>query len=84
VNRVLRKMFGLKRDEVMGAWRNVHNKELHDLYSSQRIIIIIKSRMREAGHEKRAKYSLLVRKSEGKRPLGRPNVSGWIILRWIL
>jgi hypothetical protein len=43
-NRVLRRIFGLKRDEVTGEWRKLHNKELHDLYSSPSIIRIIKSR----------------------------------------
>jgi hypothetical protein len=49
-NRVLRRIFGLKRDEVTGEWRKLHNKELRDLYSSPSIIRIIKSRrMRWAG-----------------------------------
>jgi hypothetical protein len=77
-NRVLRRIFGPKRDEVMGEWRKLHNKELHDLYSSPSIIRIIKSRrMRWVGHEtqmgeKRNAYRLLVGKPEGKRLLGRP------------
>jgi hypothetical protein len=77
VNSVLRRRFGLKRDEVTGEWRKLHNKELRDLYSSSSIISIIKSRrMRWAGHvarirEKRNAYRLLVGKPEGKRPLGR-------------
>jgi hypothetical protein len=50
-NRVLRRIFGLKRDEVMGEWRKLHNKELCDLYSSPSIIRIIKlRRMRWPGH----------------------------------
>jgi hypothetical protein len=77
-NRVLRRIFGLKRDEVTGEWRKLHNEELHDLYSSPSIIIIIKARrMRWAGHvarmrERRNAYRLLVGKPEGRRPLGRP------------
>jgi hypothetical protein len=50
-NRVLRRIFGPKRDEVMGEWRKLHNEELPDLYSSPSIISIIKlRRMRWAGH----------------------------------
>jgi hypothetical protein len=70
----------LKRDEVIG-WRNVHNEELHNLYSSQNVIRMSKSRMmRWVGHiacmEKRNSYRVLVGKPEGKRPLGRPR-HGW-------
>jgi hypothetical protein len=77
-NRVLRRIFGLKKDEVTREWRKLHNEELHDLCSSPSIIRIIKSRrMRWVGHvarmeEKRNAYSLLVGKPEGKRSLGRP------------
>jgi hypothetical protein len=77
-NRVLRRIFGPKRDAVTGEWRKLHNKELHDLYSSPSISRIIKSRrMRWAVHVarmgvKRNAYRLLVVKPEGKRPLGRP------------
>jgi hypothetical protein len=76
-NRVLRRIFGPKRDEVTGEWRKLHNKLL-DLYYSSSIIRIIKSRwMRSAGHvarmrEKRNAYRLLAGKPEGKIPLGRP------------
>jgi hypothetical protein len=76
-NRVLRKIFGPKREED-GSWRNLHNDELHSLYSSQNIFRVIKSRrMRWAGHlacmgEGRGAYRVLVGKPESKRPLGRP------------
>jgi hypothetical protein len=76
-NRVLRRMFGPKRDEVIGGWRKLHSEELHNLYCSPSIIRIIKSRrMRWAGYvarmgEKRTAYRILVGKPEGKRPLGR-------------
>jgi hypothetical protein len=52
-NRVLRRIFGPKRDEVTGEWRKLHNKELHDLYFSQSINRMIELRMRLAGHVER-------------------------------
>jgi hypothetical protein len=75
---LLRSVFGLKRDEVTGEWRKLHNKELGDLYSLLSIIRIIMSRrMRWVGHvarigKKRNAYRFLVGKPEGKRLLGRP------------
>jgi hypothetical protein len=78
VNRVLRRIFGPKRDEVTWEWRKIHNVELNDLYSSPSIFRVIKSRiMRWVGYvacmgESRGVYSVLVRKPEGRRPLGRP------------
>jgi hypothetical protein len=77
-NRVLRRMFGPKRDEVTGEWTKLNNEELHNLYSFPDTIRQIKSRrMRWAGHvarvgEERNLYKVLVGKPEGKRPLGRP------------
>jgi hypothetical protein len=77
-NRMLRRIFGPKRDEVTGEWRKLHNEELNDLYSSPTIVRVIKSRtIRWVGHvarmaEGRGVYRVLVGKPEGKRPLGRP------------
>ena len=76
--RVLRRIFGPNRDKVTGEWRKLHNKELTDLYCSQNIIWLIKSRkMRWAGHvarmgERRSAHRVLVVNLDGKIPLGRP------------
>jgi len=77
-NRVLRRVFGPKRNEVAGEWRKLHNEELSSLYSLSNIVRVVKSRrMRWVGHvarmgEGRGVHRVLVGKSEGKRPLGRP------------
>jgi len=77
-NRVLRRIFGSKREEVTEEWRKLHNEELNDLYSSSYIVRVIKSRrMRWVGHvarmvKRRCVYRVLMGKPEGKRPLGRP------------
>jgi hypothetical protein len=77
-NRVLRRIFGPKREEVAGEWRKMHSGELHNLYSSTGIIRQIKARrMKRAGHvarmgEGRNVYRVLVGKPEGKRPVERP------------
>jgi hypothetical protein len=81
-NRVLRRMFGPKRDEVMGEWRKLHSGEIHNLYLSPDIIRHIKSRrIRWVGHtacmgEGRKLYKVLVGKPKGKRPHRGPR------LRW--
>jgi len=77
-NRVLRRIFGPKWDEVTGEWRKLHNEELNDLHSSPNIVWVIKSRtIRWVGYvarigERRGVYRVLVGEPEGKRPLGRP------------
>jgi hypothetical protein len=76
-NRVLRRIFGPKREEDR-SWRKLHNDEFHDLYSSPNIVRAIKSRRtRWAGHvarmgEGRGAYRVLVGRPECKRPLGKP------------
>jgi hypothetical protein len=76
-NRVLRGIFGFKRKKVSGGRRILYNEELRNLYASPNIIRMIKSRrMRWGGHisrmgEMKNAYKILVRKAEGKRPLGK-------------
>jgi hypothetical protein len=88
-NRVLRRIFGPKREED-GSWRKLHNDKLHSLYASLNFVRVIKSRrMRWAGHvarmgEGRGVDRVLVRTPEGKRPLGKHRLGGRITLRWTL
>jgi hypothetical protein len=78
-NRVLRRIFGSNRDDMMGEWKKLHSMELHNLYSSPNIIRQIKSRrarhMARRGEDRNV-HKALVGKPKGKRPLGRPR------LRW--
>jgi hypothetical protein len=77
-NRVLRRIFGPRRDEVTGEWRKLHNEELYNLQSSPNITWVNKSRrMRWVGHvarmgDRRGVYRALVEGPERRRPFGRP------------
>jgi len=87
-NRMLRRIFGPKRDEATGEWRTLHNDELSGLYCSPNIVRVVKSRIRWAGHvacmkERRCVYRVLVRKPE-RDNLEDPATDGRIILRWII
>jgi hypothetical protein len=79
-NRALRSICGPKRDEVTWEWRKLRNDELNDLYSSPNIVWVSKSRrMRWPEHVARTgvksvAYRVLVGKTEGKSPLGRPRL----------
>ena len=86
-NRVLRRVFGLKRDEVTGEWRKLHTEELSDLYSLPNIVRVVKSRrMRWAGHMARMGKGCTGFWSGNLRQRdhwGDPDADGRIILRWI-
>ena len=98
---MLRRIFGPKKDEVTGEWRKLHNEDLNNLYCSPNIVRVIKSRIKRwVGHvarmrERTGVYRVLVGKTQGKRPLGRPrrrredNIKlyiqevGWTGMDWI-
>jgi hypothetical protein len=75
-NRVLRRIFGPKREDIAGIWKRLHNEELHNLYASPNAVRVIKSRrIRWEQHvacEMRNAYKILDRKPEGKGTLRRP------------
>jgi hypothetical protein len=86
-NRMLRRVFGPKTEEVAGGWRKLRNEELHNLYVSQNLVRLVESyRLRWRGYvarttgEIRNEYKILVGKPEGKRPFGRDEK----MLQWIL
>ena len=88
-NRVLREIFGPKKDKATGKWRRLHNDELYDLHSLLNIIRMIKRRMRWVGHvanagDSKGSYSNLVGKLEGRSNLEDLDVDGRIILKRIL
>ena len=90
-NKVLRKIFGPKRDEATAEWRKLHDEELNDLYASPNILrVIIKARrMRWVGHvecmgDRRDAYMVLVGENLRERDhLETPGVDGRIILKWM-
>ena len=88
-NRMYRRIFGPKKDEVTGKWRKLHNEELNDLYFLPSIVWVMKSRrMRWAGHvarmgERRGIYRVWCGNLRERDHLEDPGIDGMIILRWI-
>jgi hypothetical protein len=88
-NRVLRRIFGPKKEKMAGGWRRLHSEELRNLYVLPNVISVIRSRkiiwagcVARVG-ETRNEYNILVGKFEGKRLLGRTCIDGKTILEWI-
>jgi hypothetical protein len=79
---LLERIFGPKKEEVVGEWRRLHNEKLHNLFASPNITMVIESRrirlVRKVARirEMRNAYTILVRKSERKRKFGRPTSRG--------
>jgi hypothetical protein len=89
-NRVLRRIFEAKKDEVIGKWRRLYNKESNDLYSSSNIIQMIKSRKMRwtcstygGGWKRRCAYRALVGNLRQKTTWKTLGIDGRIILKWI-
>ena len=94
-NRVLRRIFGPKRDEVTGEWRKLQNVELNEMYCSSNIVRVIRSRRMKWVElvarmgERRGVCRVLVEKPEGQTPHGRPRCRRednirWIFRRWVV
>jgi hypothetical protein len=88
-DRVLRRIFGPKRDEITREWGKLHNEELHNIYFSANIIRVIKSRRTRWARnvarmgKRRSAYRVLVGKPGKRDRLEDPCIDGRIILRWI-
>jgi hypothetical protein len=87
-NKVLRRIFGPKRDEGRGEWRRLHNKELYALYSSPNIRVIKSRSLRWTGHvarmrKNRGAYRVFVCNLREGDHLEDPGIDGRLILKWI-
>jgi hypothetical protein len=88
-NRVLKRTYGPKREEVTGGWRRLHNKDLHNLYASPNIRVIISRRLHWMGHvvcmgELRNPHRILAENVNGRDNMEDLHVDGRILLEWIV